>query len=146
MPQFYEELRESLRCERRGLQDSDQLAAAKGAADMLSDWLGSSCLGTAASYVATDGELSPQVIVTELRANNWVVAYPRIDNESLLFFRVAEEEQLRPSRFNLMEPAKGGVLIPPTELDIVLTPLVGFDARRRRMGRGEVFTTGRSRF
>ncbi|CAN5225461.1 hypothetical protein BH24PSE2_BH24PSE2_22430 [soil metagenome] len=61
-------------------------------------------------------------------------------NGGLLFARWARGMQLHPNRFGIPEPPLANArCIDPRSLDLVLTPLVAFDAQGRRIGMGAGF-------
>jgi 5-formyltetrahydrofolate cyclo-ligase len=56
------------------------------------------------------------------------------------FARYRTGTRLEPNRVGILEPARANrELICPTRLDVVLTPLVGFDANANRLGMGGGF-------
>jgi len=53
----------------------------------------------------------------------------------LLFAHYEPGHELKPNQFGILEPVMH-VFCPPDELDLVCTPLVGFDLRGHRLGTG----------
>lgn len=57
------------------------------------------------------------------------------EKRQLLFNRYQAEDKLRPNRYSILEPVSD-VFIPPSELDLVILPLVAFDLCGNRLGMG----------
>lgn len=55
--------------------------------------------------------------------------------QQLVFFRYNHGDTLKPNRYGILEPESGDA-ISATQLDIVLVPLLGFDASGHRLGTG----------
>ncbi len=133
------ELRRQLRAARRAIEPEAQTAAAEAVAAHLDAALAADPPATASAYLATDGELSPAPVVARLRSLGSGVAYPRIVDGAMRFQLVKDEAELVPGRWGLMEPPADAPEIAPEELDLVLTPLVGFDEALNRLGRGRAY-------
>ncbi len=133
------ELRRALRAARRAIDPDAQAEAAIAAAALLEAALAAQPPATVSAYLATDGELSPAPIVARLRALGSSVAYPRIVDGAMRFQLVDDEAALVPGRWGLMDPPADAPAVAPTELDLVLTPLVGFDESLNRLGRGRAY-------
>lgn len=94
-----------------------------------------------ALYRAADGELDPWLLMDRLprRGRRWYlpVLHPFIAGR-LWFVRYRPLDPTRRNRFGIAEPARRGrQLYPARALDLVLLPLVGFDARCNRIGMGK---------
>lgn len=96
-----------------------------------------------ALYLPADGEVDPNDIIE----NAWSfgkqvylpVLVPFLHNR-LWFVRYTPDTQLVANRFGIAEPdVVHGHRLAPQALDLVLTPLVGFDARGNRLGMGGGF-------
>ena len=124
-----------LREARRKLDDSAQIAAEAAVADRLAPLLDSPP-STIAGYVAADGELRIGGVLDALRARGARVALPRMEGDRMTFHVVASDAELVPGAWGLTEPRSNAPVIQPQSLDLVLTPLVAFDANRNRIGRG----------
>ncbi len=128
-----------LRSRRRSLDVDDQLTAAAAVADTVVGWLNDCGAQMVAGYSATDGELSPQACLAAVRDSGATTVYPRIADDRMTFHVVSSEADLVEGDWGLLEPRVGAIAVPPTEIDVVLTPLVGFDARCGRLGRGKAY-------
>ena len=140
-------LRKTLRHRRRALPQHQQLMAARG---MVKQLLRSGELRRAkrvALYLPADGELDPTLLMYWLRRFHISVYVPVLRpsiTPALWFIRITETTQLTRNRFNLLEPimplyAHRSARCPAWALDIVLMPLVGFDAQGGRLGMGGGF-------
>lgn len=91
--------------------------------------------GTLASYVATGGEADPAPLVRVAAAAGWRIALPHVvDRETPLRFLAWDEElMLQEGPFGLRQPDSAAPALTP---DIILTPLVAFDAALNRLGQG----------
>lgn len=89
-----------------------------------------------ACYIAMPDEVDTSLIFDRAwRAGKSIFAPVTDRHRQLRFVRVERNTPLRQSRFGLWEPASGAE-IPPDSLDVILTPLVAFDADRHRIGMG----------
>jgi 5-formyltetrahydrofolate cyclo-ligase len=93
-----------------------------------------------AFYCAADGELDPWPLLRRLppRRRSWYLPVLRRHTPGRLWFvRWQPGERLRPNRFGILEPGRRGRRIRGARsLDLVLMPLVGFDAECNRIGMG----------
>lgn len=133
------ELRRTARAARRAVDPEAQDLASSAVAASLHDWLGGLAPGIAAATLATDGEVSVAPVVTRLRALGWRIAYPRIADDAMTFHLVDDDGELILGRWDLLEPEADAPMVAPAELDLVLVPLVAFDAGCHRMGRGKAY-------
>ncbi len=94
------------------------------------------CVGV---YVSDDGEPNLAVTVDRLRSRGHSLALPvpaaDTDDFSMEFQPWLAEDQLAPGRFAIPCPPQRAPVVP----DVVLVPLVRFDAAGNRMGRGAGF-------
>jgi 5-formyltetrahydrofolate cyclo-ligase len=96
-----------------------------------------------AAYLAVDGELNLAPLISELQQAGRRVYLPVLRPPpqcKLWFARYTPNSRLRPNRFAILEPLLGltGRQYPRT-LDIILLPLVAFDANCQRVGMGGGF-------
>lgn len=93
-----------------------------------------------ALYVAHNGELDPKHLLTQALADNKKCYLPVLDNatgNTLLFLRYRPGDTLALNRYNIPEPIISFAnMLPPNELDLVITPLVAFDNNGNRLGMG----------
>ncbi len=97
-----------------------------------------------AAYWPSDGELDPRPLVQAAIARGKVTYLPVLrrrfgstHGEALWFVRFVPGQRLYPNRFDIPEPkARGRHLRLPQQLDLILVPLVGFDADANRIGMG----------
>lgn len=133
------ELRERLRHARRELDPEVQRDAAEALWRQLQERLSSLEPSVVGAYLATDGEISPAVVTSALRRAGSRIAFPRIHDDVMTFHLVESDDQLVPGKWGLTEPSRDSPTIHPSGLDIALVPLVGFDAKLDRLGRGKAF-------
>ena len=94
--------------------------------------------GTVSAYVAIGEEADPALLLDALRARGHVIALPRVAGRGkpLDFHRYDAGQALVPGGFGLLEPARDW---PQIEPDILVVPLLAFDARGYRVGYGAGF-------
>ena len=138
-----DELRRQMRGLRTGLTPAARRAAAEAAAGIAATTTQFRHARRLAVYIAVDGELDPEPLVALARAAGKEVYLPVLppgNSEPLSFLPYAAGAQLRPNRLRIPEPApSAGEQVAPVELDLVLAPLVAFDARGQRLGMGAGF-------
>ncbi|MEG0506008.1 MAG: 5-formyltetrahydrofolate cyclo-ligase [Longicatena sp.] len=86
------------------------------------------CVG---SYVAIDHEVDPIACKSEVNA------YPKIyaDN-TIRFFKVDEHTKYEKNKYGILEPVDG-FEVDPSEIAVLLIPLVAFDEELHRLGHGK---------
>ena len=96
-----------------------------------------------AAYLPQDGELDPTPLMRRAWAAGKAVYLPVLHvpcHHRLMFAPYREGDRLVPNAFGIPEPDLAvRHLVHPWELDLVLTPLVAFDARGHRLGMGGGF-------
>lgn len=94
-----------------------------------------------AAYVALGGELDPRPLIDTALATGKKVHLPRVlDAQRMEFVRWEAGDPMQPNRFGIPEPAPDATrTLAPEALDLVLVPLLGFDARGNRLGFGAGF-------
>jgi 5-formyltetrahydrofolate cyclo-ligase len=93
-----------------------------------------------AVYFAVNGEISLDPVIDAALAQEKQVYLPNLDQSSLRFSPYFRQQKMRINRFRLPEPDVGDdEMLAPEALDLVLAPLVVFDAMRNRIGMGGGF-------
>lgn len=91
--------------------------------------------GVLASYRPIDGEIDPMPIVSAALAHGWHVALPHVTTRHapMRFLGWSPAMPLQPGPFGLQQPPADAAECAP---DLILTPLVAFDAALNRLGQG----------
>jgi 5-formyltetrahydrofolate cyclo-ligase len=131
-------LRAGLRARRKALTATDRINAASGVArslEQLADFVVDTYI---AGYWAIDGELPLHHVVSTLTRRSQHYCLPRITGPRRLSFVTWKPgADLESNRYGIPEPVcTEDDLRAPSELDIVLLPLLGFDRRGWRIGYG----------
>jgi len=93
-------------------------------------------------YSAHKGEVDPAYIFEECFTRGKVAAYPRVDEDGLVFHEVDDLDDLEPGAFGIMEPVAPGTgngaenTVHPKDFDIVFVPGIAFDGSGNRIGFG----------
>jgi 5-formyltetrahydrofolate cyclo-ligase len=138
-------LRQRLRAARRALDARTQRRHAKALLRRLIRHPSVRRARRVALYWPADGEIDPRGLMRleSCRAKRFYlpVLNPLKRRQGALWFaRYRPGERLRPNRFGIPEPAgRGPQLIRPIRLDLMILPLVGFDACGHRLGMGGGF-------
>lgn len=135
------ELRRRLRALRRALSPAERRQAALAVASRLERWPAWTGAARVAGYWACDGELDPAPLLERAWAADRRVYLPVLDRESgLRFAPYLPGMPVRRNRFNIPEPdVSPAEWVEPSQLDLVLTPLVAFDPTGVRLGMGGGF-------
>jgi 5-formyltetrahydrofolate cyclo-ligase len=98
---------------------------------------------TIAAYLAADGEVETTALIErawQLGKRVYLPVLAPFSDNRLWFARYTPDSQLVLNRFGIAEPrAHYSRLLDRQALDMVLTPLVGFDRRGNRLGMGGGF-------
>ena len=93
-----------------------------------------------AAYFAVNGEISLHPLIDHALAQGKEIYLPNLDQQALRFSPYFHEQKMRINRYRLPEPDVGeDEMLAPESLDLVLAPLVVFDAARNRIGMGGGF-------
>ncbi len=96
-----------------------------------------------ALYLPNDGEIDPRALLVEAQLRGKSVYLPVLNSwprTHMAFQRIDPGEQLRPNRFGIPEPRPSRLRQRRAwALDLILMPLVGFDAHGGRLGMGGGF-------
>ena len=135
-------LRRAMRVRRRALpsevRDANAVAVAARALGLLAslDLEGEHRRLTIAATVADDGELDPGPLVDALAARGARIVHPRVGAGVMSFASAASAAAFVVGPGRVLQPDENATAVPLGELDVVLVPLVAFDARCNRVGRG----------
>ncbi len=132
--------RQEIRARRRGLDPGFRRTAAISACKRLTSLNRFRSAERIALYLAADGELDPLPVLERACAMGKQCYLPvlhPVREQSLWFAVWRPGDVLRPNRFGIAEPEwKPGALVKPWALDLVIMPLVAFDAEGNRVGMG----------
>ncbi len=93
-----------------------------------------------AVYFAVNGEISLDPVIDAALEQDKQVYLPNLDQSSLRFSPYFRQQKMRINKFRLPEPdVTDEEMLAPEVLDLVLAPLVVFDAMRNRIGMGGGF-------
>lgn len=141
--QLRQQLRRDMRRRRRALSHAEQLAASHRFARRLSSSLIFRRARHIGLYLAADGELDPLpglLGADNARRTLYLPVLPKHGDAVLHFVRWTPGEALPANRYGIGEPVmKGRRLTPLWRLDLLLLPLVAFDATGNRLGMGGGF-------
>ncbi|WP_315708575.1 5-formyltetrahydrofolate cyclo-ligase [Brenneria uluponensis] len=136
-------LRQEVRQRRRQLSAEQQAEFARQATERVMSHPRLQHATRVAVFLSFDGELNTQPLIQALWQQQKQVYLPVLHPFSpghLLFLRYDSETELVQNRLKVMEPRLDvRKVLPPTQLDILLAPLVAFDARGQRLGMGGGF-------
>lgn len=130
-----------MRAYRRSLSRAAQTRAARRACAVLQRLDGYRRARRIAAYCARDGELSARYIFAHARRAGRACYLPVLrPGNRLAFAPVNARGRLRRNRFGIPEPAATHAQrLPARALDLILVPLVAFDAVGNRLGMGGGF-------
>ena len=136
-------LRREMRNLRRELDAVQRQSAAAGLLRNLMTLDAFTAADSVALYLVNDGEIDP-IDVMHWCWNNGRRTYVPIviqqQGNSLVFAPVSSDSEFRENRFGIPEPVVDqSEIIRAAELDLVLLPLVAFDASGNRIGMGGGF-------
>lgn len=140
-------LRKQLRLQRQSLSSTQQQKHAKRAQSHLKHFLASTALSLSkknlniAFFLAQDGELSTDLAIQSLwQSTPHKLFLPILKTNPkgyMAFAHYTATTPMKKNKFSILEPdISQSKWLSGQELDIVITPLVGFDASGNRMGMG----------
>jgi 5-formyltetrahydrofolate cyclo-ligase len=93
-----------------------------------------------AVYFAVNGEIGLMPVIDHALAQGKQIYLPNLDQKTLRFSPYDHAQKMRINRYKLPEPdVTDDEMLAASELDLVLAPLVVFDADRNRIGMGGGF-------
>lgn len=125
-------LRRALRDLRRAIPPSRRRDAALRAARHLARVARRCGARHVAVYLSVGGEIDTAPAITALRRQGCALYAPKLGRDGCLHF-ARLHPPLRQNRYGIAEPV---ALKRPPRLDLILLPLVAFDAQGRRLGMG----------
>lgn len=139
--------RGELRRRRRELTPEQQELAARRLAQQLVRRPAFRDARRIAFYLPNDGEISPWRLLLHAARMGKECYLPVLKNRRMVFYRYRPGQALRENLYGIPEPAwRRPPACDPQWLDIVLTPLVGFDRHGNRLGMGGGFYDRTFRF
>jgi len=129
-----EALRKQFRSIRQQLPDSVQQDHANAVFDLFTQSEFTKAEHVAL-YLPNDGELNIRPIIEWLWENGKNVYLPLLENRTLGFALYQKESPLVENKFHIKEPSNEFV-VDPEQLDLIMLPVVAFDQRGYRLGRG----------
>ncbi|MFL6650548.1 MAG: 5-formyltetrahydrofolate cyclo-ligase [Sulfurifustaceae bacterium] len=134
------ELRRRLRARRSQLTAEEQRFAAERVAANLAATRAFRVSRRIACYYPSDGEIDPRPIlarIARMRKQAFLPVLSRLTSNRLWFAPFTSDTELRPNRFGILEPqVEPARLVRAEDLDLLLLPLVAFDPKGNRLGRG----------
>ncbi len=126
-----------MRRRRRAVSKTERARAAQCLARNLGAWLRTRRARRVACYLASDGEMDPAPLIERLRESGKKMFLPALHGRELWFLPYDRETPLEPNRFAIPEPDVAvHKRCRARDLDLVLVPLVAFDAAGNRLGMG----------
>ncbi|UAA39844.1 5-formyltetrahydrofolate cyclo-ligase [Paraneptunicella aestuarii] len=138
-----QQLRKAYRAKRQALSQEQQQQAAIQLLKSAQSYDLLDKFDKIALYLPNDGEISPSEILQYAWQQKTLVYLPVLhpfNKGTLLFVEYHSDSEMRPNRFDIMEPVlECHRICPVEELDAIFTPLVAFDKKGNRMGMGGGF-------
>lgn len=132
------ELRLTLRHRRAALDEDDQAAATMAVMTRLARIPVLRRARLVAGYRAVRGELDIDAALLLLAERGATVTIPRVVGEHLEFVPWVDDTPTIDGTFGIPEPV-GGTALPLRSHDVILAPVVAFDASGSRLGQGGGF-------
>jgi len=139
-PSSKAQLRSMLRQRRQAISPSAQLSAAQALGRTVSELPAWQRARRIAMYMAADGEIDIHPLANQARGLDKQLFLPVLNADQRLDFACWEQGGVMTrNRYDIPEPAAGSAVCPPSELDIIFLPLVGWDSHGGRLGMGGGF-------
>lgn len=87
-------------------------------------------------YVSMRDEVSTEEILHYCFVMRIPVCVPKVENQTLSFYEIESEEDLKPGVFGTREPFRGN-RVKISDIDVMLVPLSSFDDDNSRTGYGK---------
>lgn len=129
-------MRSEMRARRTALAPGDAAEASAAVVQRLESLPVIARASRVAAYRAVRGEIALDALVDGARRAAFTL--PRVSGPDLDFVARAEGQMLAPGAFGIPEPVEGET-VPLADHDVVLVPLVAFDATCHRVGQGGGF-------
>lgn len=137
-----QQLRRLIRQRRRALTAEQQRQFSRQAADRMMTYPPVVAAQTVALFLSFDGELDTSPLIDRLWQAGKQVCLPRLhpcSRGQLLFLRYHPGSTLIRNRFAIAEPRLDvRDVVPLSHIDVLVVPLVAFDAAGQRLGMGAV--------
>ncbi|MGI3129557.1 5-formyltetrahydrofolate cyclo-ligase [Halopseudomonas pachastrellae] len=137
------QLRRQLRQRRRALSPAQQHAAARSLQRVLAQDMRFLRARHIAFYLANDGEINPALLMRQAQRMGkhcYLPVLSRWPRTTMRFQRLIKDQRWQHNRFGIREPqTQHRLQVKAWRLDLVLLPLVGFDAAGNRLGMGGGF-------
>jgi 5-formyltetrahydrofolate cyclo-ligase len=135
-----DELRLIGRARRRSLAGGDHAKMDQRICEILTAKVRSLGMGCLAAYVAFDAEPDLSAALLELEQDGLRLALPALEDHgaSMRLLGWHSSASMRRNRYGIPEPAAGAE-IPLAEVDMILLPLVAYDATGTRLGMGSAY-------
>lgn len=132
-------LRKTIRKRRAQLPAGEQAAAARDFRRHLQRYPRFHTARCIAAYLPMRGEADPQAIIEAAWDLGKEVFLPVLRGNRLAFSAYRPDTRLENNALGIPEPQGGTTLSSPRQLDLVIAPLVAFDANGNRLGMGGGF-------
>ena len=127
-------LRTTLRQQRKAIPHIARRQAARAIARQLFNHLATRRARRVAVYLSMASELATQPLIAVLRARHIAVFAPAIVRGTMRF-RALDDKPLQRHPLGMLQP-RTGIGLRASAMDVVMLPLLGFDAHGTRLGQG----------
>jgi len=138
-----QQIRTEVRQRRKNLTSEQQSLFAQQAAERVATHPRIQGASTISVFLSFDGELDTAPMIQRLWQEGKHLCLPVLHPftpGNLLFLRYDPDTTLVRNKLKILEPALDATqIVPLSELDIILTPLVAFDSHGQRLGMGGGF-------
>jgi 5-formyltetrahydrofolate cyclo-ligase len=138
-----QQIRTEVRQRRKNLTSEQQNLFAQQAAERVATHPHIQAASTISVFLSFDGELDTAPLIKRLWQEGKQLCLPVLHPftpGNLLFLRYNHDTPLVRNKLKILEPALDATqIVPLSQLDIILTPLVAFDSHGQRLGMGGGF-------